>query len=315
MPIYYDRPRKRWRYEFSRLIGGRRQRATKLLPATWSRTQAEAYAREQDGHLYAVATGAVKEQPLIAQAVLLYLQEHAPNLKNRAKLIRDLAHLVGAYAGKRMDELAEVCQRYVKENPGLKPATVRVRLAYLRAACRWAWKHRQLGDHDPGERVSLPSPKNERHEYVSRAELLKIVRPMPNRSARAVCLVAFYSGMRLAEILRAEPTSHGWALRDTKNGEPRVVPVHPKTAHLTQFWPIGAASSTVQHCFKAAAVEAGFPNLRFHDLRHSSASAMVNAGVDTFTVGAILGHKSPQSTKRYTHRNTQTLAHAIRKIG
>lgn len=315
MPIYYDRPRKRWRYEFSRLIGGRRQRTTKLLPATWDRTKAEAYAREQDGHLYAVATGAIKEQPLISQAVLLYLQEHAPGLKNRAKLERDLAHLVDTYAGKRMNELAAVCDGYVKANPALNPATIRVRLAYLRAACRWAWKRKNLGDHDPGERVTLPAVKNERHEYVSRAELLRIVRTMPNRSARAVCLVAFYSGMRLAEILRAEPTPHGWGLRDTKNGEPRLVPIHPKTSHLAQFWPIGAASSTVQHCFKAAAVDAGFTALRFHDLRHSSASAMVNAGVDTFTVGAILGHKSPQSTKRYTHRNTATLATAIRKIG
>jgi integrase len=315
MPIYYDRTRKRWRYEFSRLIGGRRQRTTKLLPATWDRSKAEGYAREQDGHLYAVATGAVKEQPLISRAVRLYLEEHAPSLKNRAKLERDLAHLVSAYAGKRMNELAGICQKYAKDNAGLNPATIRVRLAYLRAACRWAWKRHNLGDHDPGERVTLPAVKNERHEYVSRAELLRILRPMANRSARAVCLVAFYSGMRLAEILRAEATPNGWSLRDTKNGQPRVVPIHPKTTHLRQFWPIGAASSTVQHCFKAAAVEAGFPDLRFHDLRHSSASAMVNAGVDTFTVGAILGHKSPQSTKRYTHRNTQTLASAIRKIG
>lgn len=314
MPIYYDRARKRWRYEFSRLIGGQRRRTTKLLPASWTRTEAEAYAHQQDKQLYLVATGAVKVQPLISEAVGLYLTERAPNLKNRAKLERDLALILPWFEGKRMNELASVCTSYAAD-ASLNPATVRVRLAYLRAACRWAWKFKSLGEHDPAERVSLPSPRNERHVYVSRAELLPILKRMKNYGARAVCLVAFYSGMRLAEILRAEPTDHGWSLRDTKNGEPRIIPIHPKTAHLAQFWPIGVAYSTVQHAFKAAAVAAGYDDLRVHDLRHSSASAMVNAGVDTFTVGAILGHRSSQSTKRYTHRNVNTLATAIRKIG
>ena len=107
MPVYFDKARKRWRFEFSRLVGGRRRRATKLLPAAWTRAQAEAYSRAQDAHLYAVATGATREQPLISQAVGLYLAEHAPGLKNRALLERDLSLVLPWYAGRRMSELAD----------------------------------------------------------------------------------------------------------------------------------------------------------------------------------------------------------------
>ena len=41
---------------------------------------------------------------------------------------------------------------------------------------------------------------------------------------------------------------------------------------------------------------------------------MVSAGVDLGTVGAVLGHKSAQTTKRYAHYGTERLADALGKI-
>lgn len=55
--------------------------------------------------------------------------------------------------------------------------------------------------------------------------------------------------------------------------------------------------------------------VHFHDLRHSSASEMINAGVSLFTVGRVLGHRSAQSTARYSHLTHDTLADAVGKIG
>jgi len=54
---------------------------------------------------------------------------------------------------------------------------------------------------------------------------------------------------------------------------------------------------------------------QLHDIRHSAASAMINAGVDLYTVGAVLGHKSHASTQRYSHLATDRLSEAIAKIG
>ncbi len=67
--------------------------------------------------------------------------------------------------------------------------------------------------------------------------------------------------------------------------------------------------------FKASAVAAGLGHARFHDLRHATASEMVNAGVDLYTVGAVLGHKSAQSTQRYSHLRQDTLRQAMSAIG
>ena len=42
---------------------------------------------------------------------------------------------------------------------------------------------------------------------------------------------------------------------------------------------------------------------------------MINAGVDLYTVGGVLGHKSAVSTKRYSHLATKTLKSAVALVG
>lgn len=53
------------------------------------------------------------------------------------------------------------------------------------------------------------------------------------------------------------------------------------------------------------------PDLHLHDLRHSAASFMINAGIDLFAVGRILGHADHQSTMRYSHLANDTLRKAV----
>lgn len=42
---------------------------------------------------------------------------------------------------------------------------------------------------------------------------------------------------------------------------------------------------------------------------------MINAGVDLYSVGAVLGHKDSRSTKRCSHLNIEALAGAVGRIG
>lgn len=48
--------------------------------------------------------------------------------------------------------------------------------------------------------------------------------------------------------------------------------------------------------FPTAVVEAGLPRLRFHDLRHSSASFLLHMGIPPVEVARILGHSSVTTT-------------------
>lgn len=315
----------RWLYQFDKIIAGERVRLNKLLPEGTTRAQANDHDRRETARLYAVATGGNKPEPLIENAVLLYLQHHAPTLKNRHDLEGALALLMPAYAGRPLSALPDVAREYAKDAKGedgqpLTPGTVRNRLAYLRAACRWAWKHHGLGEHDPAERMILPKVKNARHVYLTREEAVRVFRAMGLSWARDAARVAFYTGWRISEVLEAKPveTSLGLALAipDSKNGLPRLVPVHHRIAHLVRgHWPPQVTKWTASKATKAALRGVGLGHARLHDLRHSAASEMINAGVDLYTVGGVLGHKSAVSTARYAHLAQAKLKAAVGTIG
>ena len=50
---------------------------------------------------------------------------------------------------------------------------------------------------------------------------------------------------------------------------------------------------------------------RMHDLRHSFASNMVNAGQSIYVVGKLLGHSQVKTTQRYAHLSDATLHAAM----
>ncbi|MFT3777922.1 MAG: site-specific integrase [Ottowia sp.] len=191
---------------------------------------------------------------------------------------------------------------------------MRNRIRYLTAACRYGWKAHGMGESDPAARVTAPQVENARHQYLTRAQMLAVCRQCTNRTARLAIRIAFYSGMRLGEILRAEVSGQAWVLRDTKNGNPRIVPMHPRAAVCARaFEP--CPKITIQRAWERARDRADMHGFHFHDLRHSAATEMANAGVDLFTLGRVLGHKDQRSTQRYAHHYIDTLAAAVGKIG
>jgi integrase len=317
MSIEFLRDKKRYRFYFEATIKGKRIRASKLLPRGWNKAQADTYDKNESARLFAEATGVQRPTATIEEAVGLYIREKCPGLKNGTGAAHELDRCYEAYAGRMIEELPEVAAEYIKKESGrLSPATIRNRLAYLRAACRYAFRRHQLCEHDPAERMEMPRVKNERHYYASRREMLTIAAAMSNPQARAVLRVAFYSGMRLGEILRAQVLDgKAFLLTDTKNGDRRIVPAHPKILSCLKRFPITVAKITVQRQFMNAARRLGLGHFHFHDMRHSAASEMINSGVNLYSVGAVLGHRSAQSTKRYSHLATDTLADAIAVIG
>lgn len=321
MPIRFDKRNKRWRFEFDRQrAGGPRQRTSRLLPRGWSRAQADAYDRTETARLYSIAAGIAEPTArLIDDAVLIYLQERGPSLKHRRNLEGELATCYPAYTGRAITELPAVAREYASAQAGVLAAgTIRNRIAYLRAACRYAWKHHHYCEHDPAARLVVPAVRNARKLYLGRAQMLRIAQGISHRQSRAAVRIGFYSGMRLAEICRAQVVAGVFVLEDTKNNTPRMVPVHPRLASIVRnsaLWPLRITSWTISHHFKRAAIAAGLPDAVFHSLRHSAASQMIQAGVDLYTIGGVLGHKSPASTQRYAHLATANLALALGTIG
>lgn len=319
MPVYRDKTRGRFRFEFDARVGGQRVRTTKLLPKAWTRAQADAFDREEAARLHATARGIGGADHTIEDAVVLYLKERAPHLKHGRNVEKELAVIYWAYQGRPLAALPDVCkaiqlrsEREHGEKP-LSPATIKNRISYLRAACRWAWKHHAMGEADPGGRIVVPQVRNERQLYLTREQMLKLARACPDRGARAMIRKAFYSGMRLGELERAVIDGDFFVLRDSKNGDPRRVPIHPRIRCCLHLWP--KSRFTLYYNLNKAKTATGMPQLHFHDLRHSTASDLINQGVDLYTVGAVLGHRSAASTRRYAHLATEKMEEAIRRVG
>ena len=320
MPVHWDKRNKVWRFQFNRVIEGKQIRAGRLLPAGWSKSQADAYERKESARLYAVGSGVTKPELLIEKAVAHYLRDKT-HLKSYKGAAENLAAIAWAYRGKTFDEVADVA-RLICETPEgvrkgvvLKPATIKQRLALMKAACRWGWKRHGMGDADPTARMQMPAVNNERDVYASRKQMLQMARKADRHDVRVLIRAAFYTGMRLSELMRVEVGDGVLRLKDTKNGEKRSIPVHPRLATCLPYLPIAGVKRTLQAGWSRARRRCQMDHMHLHDLRHSAASEMVNNDVDLFIVGKVLGHKDPRSTARYSHLTHEKLAAAIGAIG
>lgn len=243
----------------------------------------------------------------------MYLSDKTA-LKSYKATAEHLAAIAWAYAGKPMSALPEVAREVIAK-ADTAPATVRNRLACLKAAARWGWKAHALVDADPTSRMQLPTVKNERHTYIGRAEMLRACRACGNWQAQIAIRVAFYTGMRLGEMYRVQVEGQSLVLPDTKNGDRRAIPAHPRIRHLLRHLPLVAPKITIQRAWQVARAKVGLSHVTIHDLRHSAASEMVNAGVNLYSVGQVLGHRDSRSTQRYSHLTADTLAAAVGLIG
>lgn len=328
MPVYFDKIKRRWRFEFNRVVVGRRTRATKLLPAAWGRAKAEKYDREETARLYAVATGLERPEPTIGQAVGLYLDHRVPKLRDSRGIAQELAMLAGYIDGRPMSDLAAVCREYAEDNPDLASATIRNRLAYLRAACRYAWRKHKLTDFDPTGQMELPTVNNVRDVKLPVAEYERgILGHIEDDESRALFTLAFYTGSRWAsEILPRKPADvHRQVVRGrarallavgtTKNGTPRLVPVHPKARWTLAYLPFKFAQRYYRVRFNKARAVAGLTDIVPHAGRHVVATDILLNGGTLADVSAALHHKHWGSSARYAHLVTEHTERVLFGIG
>jgi integrase len=323
MSVYFDQKRKRWRFDFSRRIDGSRYRSTKLFPAGWSKNQAESYALAKSARYYAQATGIEKPRLSLAGAVKLYLDHRCPELRNGKKTAQDLAHLVDEIENEWLDGVAELATRYTIAQRGtLAPATIRNRLAYLKAAVRYAYRVHGYGDRNYAERMVLPQVNNERDRYETLPVLNKLWREM-DAETRAVFKLEFYLGLRWrSELLTRKPEhvirnrGETWlVIGTTKNGEPMMKPVHPAAIDCLKFIPFAHGDGYYYTRWHAALKKLGLVDFKPHDLRHSVASEILSRGGNLSDVQSALHQKSVQSAKRYAHRYPESLRRIMMGIG
>jgi site-specific recombinase XerD len=142
-----------------------------------------------------------------------------------------------------------------------------------------------------------------------------------DRTIRMVLRSIYATGLRISEALHltaAQIDSSRMVVRVVGKGQKeRLVPLSPRLLEeLRAYWratrptqwmfpgkdrhrPLNAA--TVQKACKRACRDAGLPRITPHTLRHCHATHLLEAGVDTRTIQALLGHHRIGTTALYTH--------------
>jgi site-specific recombinase XerD len=72
---------------------------------------------------------------------------------------------------------------------------------------------------------------------------------------------------------------------------------------------------SIFYSWDTARRRAGLADVRIHDLRHSFASMLINAGRTLYEVQHLLGHTQVKTTQRYAHLSPSTLLDAANAAG
>jgi integrase len=198
-----------------------------------------------------------------------------------------------------------------------KPATVNRIMCRLRHMLNMAVQW-QLLDQSPMRRLKFLKENNARLRYLSLGECDRLIAGCLAPHLRAIVTVALHTGMRSGEIRNLnwrdlDFDSGFLIIRDSKNGEPRHVPMDSTVVQLCRNYPrtpgsdfvftnaAGGRLGWLQHGFRKALLRAGLSDLHFHDLRHTFASQWTMAGGELYSLKDILGHKTIAMTQRYAH--------------
>jgi integrase len=187
----------------------------------------------------------------------------------------------------------------------------------LKAACKRAWRQKQIGENLSGRIQTLREPPH-KDVYLTKSQVSSLAASSPSAETRCAIWLLAYTGLRASELLALPAASTRQAtlkVEQSKTGKPRTVPVpSPACTHLSML-PLELSYWELRKQFIVARKKAKLPaTVTLHTLRHTCASWLINAGVDLYTVGKILGHSSPQTTARYAHLATDTLEKAMGRL-
>lgn len=183
---------------------------------------------------------------------------------------------------------------------------------------------------NPAAKIQLFREDNRVQHFLDDEQLHRLMHVLQTDPNRPVCLIAQFllaTGCRLNEALTAQ-----WSLIDRKNRVWRVAASNSKSKksravpltdaalkaldeigtegryeHVFVNEETGLRYTHIRHTWIRLRKKAGLPWLRMHDLRHSFASMLVNAGQSLYTVQECLGHSDAKVTQRYAHLSSQTL--------
>lgn len=277
-----------------------------------NRRDAQEWERRYRGRLEDLRIGRTPDYSL-EEALERWLTGEAAGLRSHADLVKKVRVIYPFAKGQPLTNIVAVAEALKADALEHKaaPATVNRKLAVLRRVARLAYRQWGWLDQGLGDRITMLPGERQRHTYLTPTEVRRIALAAPRRVRDAIYLAAL-TGLRRGELLalKASDRKNGaLILQHTKNGRPRIVPLPPEVAGIRL--PIGLTTNQLDHGFRDARDAAGLPDARFHDLRHTYASWLIQGGASLTAARDLLGHSSLAVTSRYSHLSPKHLVDAV----
>ncbi len=254
--------------------------------------------------------------------------EYQRNVRQKRSWRKDEAHLRrwnNVFGERKLSDITakDIDDYKLKRSAEVKAATVNRELEVLRhlfyLAARWK---KCLGTNPVSEAGLIPV-----HSYKERILTVEEEEALLASSAphlKPIIITALNTGMRKGEILSlrwddVDLENNVITVRqeNSKSKKTRKVPVNStlRRVLLRQRLKTGGSEyvflnpegkpylrhDSLKRSFEGACSRAGIKGLRFHDLRHTAATRMVEAGANIVAVSKILGHADLKTTMRYAH--------------
>lgn len=262
-----------------------------------------------------------------------YIESYKRSAQTDKLLVRH--HLIPYFGDRPLDRVTKrdlVTRSQDLYAAGYKPATVNRFLVVIRYALNLAldWEVPGLS-HNPLHRVGhYPDPGGQ-ERFLSEAEVQRLTAALRDRNVPVLenlITLLLLTGARKSELLPArwsDVSFQGRVLHvdRSKNGKPRDIALgdgaltmiekiarEQQSPYLFPSPKTGLPYKNVFGTWNRVRHDAGLPDVRIHDLRHSFASFLVNAGWSLYEVQRLLGHSSIKVTERYAHLKRDRLIQA-----
>jgi len=288
---------------------------------------------EDPKHEKSVAKSVPKFGEFIEERYLPYIKGYKRSWETDVSYLRN--HILPAFGKKYMDEITApeiIAFHHNIRTKGYAEGTANRLLILLRFAFNLAVKWELAGVKlNPTKGVTLfEDLAGKKERYLSKEEAQRIfeaVRNSDNPRLQHIVPMLILTGARKREVLNAswedfDLERRQWRIPTTKTGRPRHVPLSDGVLQLLASMPhdsnkwifpnpkTGKPYVSIFYSWNTARKQAGLAGVRMHDLRHSFASFLVNAGRSLYEVQKILGHTQVKTTQRYAHLSQDTLVDA-----
>lgn len=266
--------------------------------------------------------------------------EHAPSV-SRPKLIADhIEGLTDFWADKKVADIkGKTCRDFTASRT--TPSMARHELETLRAAINYFHKEYGL---DPVPAFTMPQKHRSRERWLTRqeaADLLRAARGCPH--LRRFVLIGLYTGTRSGSILGLTwlpSIASGWldleqgimhrsgsGQRQTNKRQPPVRISPRLLSHLRRWKTIdgnirhvinwnGSSVQSIKKSFRSARINAKLDDgVIPHCLRHTAATWLMQAGVETWDAAGFLGMTVEMLERTYGHHSERFQQSAATAIG